>query len=96
MSILRSASRDSLNTLHREYSALAGLEFCDINYLIYKPSLSEPVTVSTQELQTAMKSYQVNEPQAKAILSSMSTKGFSLIQGCVWGLVFVHRKLTYL
>lgn len=29
-----------------------------------------------------MKSYQVNEPQAKAILGSLKTHGFSLIQGC--------------
>lgn len=29
-----------------------------------------------------MKAYQVNEPQAKAILGSLKTQGFSLIQGC--------------
>lgn len=73
----------SLNTLHREFSALVGLGFCDINNLIYQPSLSDPATVSAREIQDAMRNYQVNEPQAKAILSSMSTKGFSLIQGYV-------------
>lgn len=35
------------------------------------------------KIEEAMKNYNVNEPQAKAILGAMSTKGFALIQGWV-------------
>jgi senataxin len=38
-------------------------------------------SLSAQEVQDAMHSYQVNEPQAKAILGALSVKGFALIQG---------------
>lgn len=41
-------------------------------------------------LQRAMAAYRVNKPQAGAILSALSSKGFSLIQGygkCTSGLL---------
>ena len=38
---------------------------------------------STSEIELAMKTYDVNEPQAKAILGALEVKGFALIQGYV-------------
>ena len=49
--------------------------------VILRPQLSGPVLASSQEVQQAMDSYRLNEPQAKAIISAMKTDGFSLIQG---------------
>ncbi|EJC98117.1 uncharacterized protein FOMMEDRAFT_97735 [Fomitiporia mediterranea MF3/22] len=70
-----------LTTLHREYAALMALPYYDMVDIILQPRLADPVIPSGDELQRTMKAYRVNEPQAKAIISSMQTKGFSLIQG---------------
>lgn len=57
------------------------LPYYDMADFILRPKLSDPVMASFSDIQQAMSSYQVNEPQAKAIISSMKTKGFTLIQG---------------
>lgn len=58
--------------------------------VILRPQLSDPVFVSSQEVQQAMNSYRLNEPQAKAIISAMKTDGFSLIQGQVFSFHFAR------
>ena len=73
----------SLNTLHRdsEYSALIGLEYYDSLESIMRSELLPPAKASVQDINQSMRAYQVNEPQARAILSVMRTQGFPLIQG---------------
>ncbi len=43
--------------------------------------LPRPSKVEPGEVQRVMKTYNVNEPQANAILKSLDTEGFALIQG---------------
>ncbi|TCD66618.1 DEAD-box type RNA helicase [Steccherinum ochraceum] len=71
----------SLTTLHREYAALLGLPYYDLFDFIMRPDLAQPSRISSDELERTMSTYKLNEPQAKAILSSMNVEGFSLIQG---------------
>ncbi|PFH53903.1 hypothetical protein AMATHDRAFT_705 [Amanita thiersii Skay4041] len=71
----------SLSTIHREYAALVSLAYYDFVEAILKSQLSMPAKVNLNDVQNAMIRYGVNEPQAKAILSSLETPGFSLIQG---------------
>ena len=71
----------SLSTVRREYAALKGLPYYDLSDKVLNPRLEDPPYVSSSEVTSAMKNHQVNEPQARAILSAMRTEGFSLIQG---------------
>lgn len=73
----------SLSTVRREYAALKGLPYYDLSDKVLNPRLEDPPYVSSSEVTSAMKNHQVNEPQARAILSAMRTEGFSLIQGWV-------------
>lgn len=52
--------------------------------LILKPHLPKPRSVDQKEIQLTMTKYNVNEPQARAIISALRTDGFSLIQGYVF------------
>ena len=82
----------SLSTLRREYAALAALPYYDSVDTILQARLPPPARVDRYEVEQTMKTYQVNEPQAKAIVASMNTEGFTLIQGyssyhnlrCLW------------
>ncbi|KAI5122782.1 hypothetical protein M0805_000126 [Coniferiporia weirii] len=80
-SMWRLSSVFSLSTLHREFAALMALPYYDMASIILKPRLSDPAVPNPDDIQRTMKVYEVNEPQAKAIISSMRTSGFSLIQG---------------
>ena len=62
-----------------------GLPNYDLCPVILRPKLPEPARTNPTEVADAMKSYNLNEPQAKAILSALRTDGFSLIQGYVHG-----------
>jgi senataxin len=73
----------SLSTLHREYGALLALQHYDCVDFILKPQLPKPPRLDHKELEVAMTKYNVNEPQARAIVSALRTDGFSLIQGSV-------------
>lgn len=68
-------------TVEREYSSLKGLEYYDLCDNILKAVPSKPSDLSSEQLQSAMKTYNVNKSQANAILGTQSTQGFSLIQG---------------
>ncbi|KAI9512406.1 AAA domain-containing protein, partial [Russula earlei] len=71
----------SLSTLHREYAALMAMPHYDCADFILNPHLPKPKSVDQKEIQNAMIKYNVNEPQARAIISALRTDGFSLIQG---------------
>ncbi|WRT65451.1 uncharacterized protein IL334_002394 [Kwoniella shivajii] len=73
----------SLSTAIREFAALKGLPY-------YEPTLLQDALtgrsatmpkLALDDIEDAIKSYEVNEPQAKAILGAMHVKGFALIQG---------------
>ncbi|KAJ1034376.1 hypothetical protein NDA18_001237 [Ustilago nuda] len=71
----------SLTTLDREYGALMVAPHLDLFSDIIKGRVAPKATLAAEELRKAMQEYQVNEPQARAILGSLATEGFSLIQG---------------
>nr|XP_019012419.1 senataxin [Kwoniella pini CBS 10737]OCF51200.1 senataxin [Kwoniella pini CBS 10737] len=73
----------SLSTAIREFAALKGLPYYESALL--QDALagrSAPMPgLALDDIEDAMKSYDVNEPQAKAILGATHVKGFALIQG---------------
>ncbi|TFY66727.1 hypothetical protein EVG20_g4365 [Dentipellis fragilis] len=71
----------SLSTLHREFGALASMQYYDYAEMILHPNLAWKASVDESELQRTASIYNVNTPQALAIASVMQTDGFSLIQG---------------
>lgn len=71
----------SLTTIEREYCSLKGLPYYDLNTEILNASASEVVEPSVERVAKTVSTYKVNESQAKAIISSQNTNGFSLIQG---------------
>ncbi|WVR04068.1 hypothetical protein IAU60_001067 [Kwoniella sp. DSM 27419] len=73
----------SLSTALREFGALRGLPY-------YEPSLLQDILggrsammpkLALDDIEEAMNTFDVNEPQARAILGSLHVKGFALIQG---------------
>jgi senataxin len=60
---------------------LVALPYYDHVESILRAKLPPPARVDKHVLEQTMKAYQVNEPQANAIVASMNTDGFSLIQG---------------
>ncbi|KZT73806.1 hypothetical protein DAEQUDRAFT_355275 [Daedalea quercina L-15889] len=71
----------SLTTLYREYGALMSLPYYDLSETILRAKLNKPTIPDSKEVQRTMATYNVNEPQAKAILYSLTADGFALIQG---------------
>ncbi|KAL4081054.1 SEN1 N terminal-domain-containing protein [Scleroderma citrinum] len=71
----------SLSTLHREYAALMALPYYDAFPTVMQPRLSGHPHLDRREIEQTMATYHFNEPQARAILSSLRTQGFALIQG---------------
>ncbi|KAF9242609.1 SEN1 N terminal-domain-containing protein [Melanogaster broomeanus] len=70
-----------LATLHREYGALIALPYYDAFQSIMQPRISGLPRLERRDIDEAMSTYRVNEPQAKVILSSLRAEGFSLVQG---------------
>ncbi|QRG35868.1 hypothetical protein FDK38_000193 [Candidozyma auris] len=68
-------------TVEREYSSLKGLPYYDLCDDILSATPAEPVNISDEEARSMSRGYDVNISQAKAILASARTEGFSLIQG---------------
>lgn len=69
----------------REFAALSGLPFYEpdlLGNILKGRSAALPRLQDTAVIQ-AMGVYEVNEPQARAILGAISIEGFALIQGCV-------------
>lgn len=71
----------SLTTLYREYAALMSLPYYDLCDTILRARLNRPTVPDSKEVQRTMATYNVNEPQARAILYSLTADGFALIQG---------------
>lgn len=83
--------RHSLTTLHREYAALLGMPYYDLCGIILKPKLEKWPPITTQSVEQAQKEFNLNHPQARAVLSSLQTNGFSLIQGYGCVLMFIEH-----
>ncbi|OMJ18299.1 Helicase sen1 [Smittium culicis] len=73
----------SLVPIHREYAALLSLQYLPPLLLenILRPRMNQAPNHSDDRVNSVMKSYSVNHPQAQAILSSIDRDGFTLIQG---------------
>ncbi|MBW0473616.1 hypothetical protein O181_013331 [Austropuccinia psidii MF-1] len=71
----------SLSTTHREWAALRSLPYLTLGDNVLDARANRPVQISDEQLSKVMRHQRVNEPQARAIISSLSTPGFSLIQG---------------
>lgn len=70
-----------MSTIHREYSALRSMCYLELFQEILDPRLSPLVQPEARILERTMSAYQVNKPQAVAIIGSLKSQGFSLIQG---------------
>ncbi|ODO09298.1 hypothetical protein I350_02898 [Cryptococcus amylolentus CBS 6273] len=73
----------SLGTAIREFGALKGLPWYESTLLTEAMAgrsarLPQP---SSNDIEDAMQSFGLNQPQARAVVSSMQGKGFALIQG---------------
>ncbi|PWN49744.1 hypothetical protein IE53DRAFT_388008 [Violaceomyces palustris] len=71
----------ALTTLHREFAALMTAEYYDLFPDVLRARVAPKRMIAPDEVRKAMEGYAVNEPQARAILGSLGTEGFSLIQG---------------
>lgn len=71
----------SLTTLRREYAALKSMPDLGVVQDVLHAHVARPALVSADEVARAAKSYDLNEPQARAVVSVMRTDGFSLVQG---------------
>lgn len=70
-----------MTTVEREYSSLKGLPYYDLCNKILTGTPSDCAEIKDDEARSLVKHYNVNLSQAKAILGSSRTEGFSLIQG---------------
>lgn len=57
------------------------LPYYDSFSMVMQPRLSGQPHLDRREVEQTMTAYGFNEPQARAILSSLRTPGFVLIQG---------------
>lgn len=71
----------SLSTINREYAALTTAQYYDLIDQVLSATSASVSVPSEQRIKDAMRAHRLNEPQAKAILASLGTTGFSLIQG---------------
>ncbi|KAG6910679.1 hypothetical protein DXG01_008723 [Tephrocybe rancida] len=71
----------NLTTVQREYASLVAVPYYDHFNTILNPRLPNHSELKDKDVREIMSSYRVNEPQAKAILSSLRSDGFVLIQG---------------
>lgn len=76
--VLRTAS---LTTIEREYCSVKGIPFYDLSSDVMNASPSQAMEPSKEQISKAVATYGVNESQAKAIISTRYSRGFSLIQG---------------
>ncbi|ODQ56181.1 hypothetical protein SAICODRAFT_16210 [Saitoella complicata NRRL Y-17804] len=71
----------NLTPLHREYAALSGLQYYDLVDDIIKARIRQSPRPTPEQITRAMKTYNLNQPQAAAVLGAIRSQGFSLIQG---------------
>ncbi|CCG25545.1 Sen1 helicase [Candida orthopsilosis Co 90-125] len=68
-------------TVEREFSSLRGLQYYDLVDSIISATPTVPKQVDDKDVEHMHKLYDVNMSQAKAIIGSYQSEGFSLIQG---------------
>ncbi|KAI5804900.1 SEN1 N terminal-domain-containing protein [Geopyxis carbonaria] len=71
----------SLTPLEREYGSLICLQYYDLRTEILNATPRKLVEADESRVAKTQELYNVNEPQAKAIISATSGSGFTLIQG---------------
>lgn len=71
----------SMTTIEREYSSLHGLPYYDLCDQIVQARPANMVRADGARVKRAMQMYNVNTPQAGAIIGAMESTGFTLIQG---------------
>lgn len=71
----------SLTTLRREYAALCSVPDLAMVQDVLHARVAPLPDVSVADQTKAMRMYELNEPQARAVVATMRTPGFSLIQG---------------
>ena len=69
--------------MSREYAALVSVSYYDLFQTIMRPQLPALPKINQKDIEKTMKTYRINEPQAKAILGALESQGFVLIQGFV-------------
>lgn len=68
-------------TIEREFTSLKGLPYYDLASSILSARPNDPVNISDADAQKMLEMYDLNRSQAKAIMGSYNSEGFSLIQG---------------
>ncbi|KAI5813275.1 AAA domain-containing protein, partial [Pyronema omphalodes] len=71
----------SLTPLEREYASLICLQYYDLKEEILLAKPGELIEPTADQITMTQDLYNVNEPQAKAIIAATNSNGFTLIQG---------------
>ncbi|SCV04833.1 LANO_0G12794g1_1 [Lachancea nothofagi CBS 11611] len=70
-----------MTTVEREYTSLVGLPFYDLVNQITSGQLKAQHSTDVREIEQVKAHYKLNNSQAEAIVSTVSSEGFHLIQG---------------
>ncbi|CAX42978.1 helicase, putative [Candida dubliniensis CD36] len=68
-------------TIEREFSSLKGLQYYDLADSIISATPNKPIEIEEEDAEKMRKIYHVNDSQARAIMGTFKSEGFSLIQG---------------
>ena len=68
-------------TIEREFSSLKGLQYYDLADSIILATPNKPIEIEEEDAKKMRKIYHVNDSQARAIMGTFKSEGFSLIQG---------------
>ncbi|KAK9366904.1 SEN1 N terminal-domain-containing protein [Lipomyces kononenkoae] len=71
----------SVTTIEREYSSLQGLPYYDLCDQILHAKPASSIRADAAKIRKTQSTYNVNAPQAGAIIAAMESTGFTLIQG---------------
>ncbi|KAK9461751.1 SEN1 N terminal-domain-containing protein [Lipomyces oligophaga] len=71
----------SMTTIEREFSSLHGLPYYDLLDPILQAKPASLIRADVAKIRRAQSIYNVNAPQAGAIIAAMESRGFTLIQG---------------
>ncbi|KAK9495534.1 SEN1 N terminal-domain-containing protein [Lipomyces doorenjongii] len=70
-----------MTTIEREYSSLQGLPYYDLCDQILHAKPASSIRADATKIRKTQSTYNVNAPQAGAIIAAMESTGFTLIQG---------------
>ncbi|KAK9449021.1 SEN1 N terminal-domain-containing protein [Limtongia smithiae] len=71
----------STTTIEREYSSLQGLPYYDLSDQILQARPAHAIRADAVKVRKTQAAYNVNAPQAGAIIAAIESPGFTLIQG---------------